>query len=72
MIHDIHGNFLCKCPLPQVTNDLDGQQNWYYIPEFIAPEAHLRLLVALFKAWGTPNLPMQPDIPIQMPSIYSV
>jgi len=71
-LYDVFGNFLCKCPFPQVTDNVDGSSKWYYILEYVQPEACLRLHVALVKVWGTPNKPMQPDIPVQMPSIDNV
>ena len=70
-LYDIYGNLLCQCPFPQVTDKLDGD-NWYYIPDYVTPEACLRLHVALVKVWGTRSMPMEPNKPRLMPSIYRV
>ena len=70
-LYNVYGEKLCQCPFPQVTDREDGD-NWYYIPDYVTPEACLRLHVALIKVWGTPSTPMTPDTPMLMPSIFRV
>ncbi len=70
-LYDIYGDLLRECPFPQVTDKVDGG-NWHYIPNYVTPEACLRLHMALVKVWGTPSIPMKLNIPMLMPSIYRV
>lgn len=70
-LYNVYGEKLCQCPFPQVTDREDGD-NWYYIPDYVTPEACLRLHVAVIKVWGTPSKRMTPNTPMFMPSIYSV